>query len=113
MHCHLERHSSWGMNIVLIVKNGTTTETSLRPPPANLPTCSQCWKIGCFNVKGLRDWNLILMRYLKNCNNNYVIEVIVITFEEYFFQKKKYWETLYVSEKFLFIFMEYAFAFNN
>uniref|UniRef100_A0A2N9EIJ3 Plastocyanin-like domain-containing protein n=1 Tax=Fagus sylvatica TaxID=28930 RepID=A0A2N9EIJ3_FAGSY len=40
MHCHLERHSSWGMNIVLIMKNGTTTETSLRPPPANLPTCS-------------------------------------------------------------------------
>ncbi|KAM3712085.1 hypothetical protein ACJW31_01G155800 [Castanea mollissima] len=40
MHCHLERHASWGMDTVLIVKNGTTTETSLLPPPTNLPTCS-------------------------------------------------------------------------
>ncbi|XP_030942632.1 laccase-14-like isoform X2 [Quercus lobata] len=40
MHCHLERHASWGMNTVIIVKNGTTSATSIRPPPANLPTCS-------------------------------------------------------------------------
>ncbi|KAK4601574.1 hypothetical protein RGQ29_010935 [Quercus rubra] len=40
MHCHLERHASWGMDTVLIVKNGTTAETSILPPPANLPTCS-------------------------------------------------------------------------
>ena len=40
MHCHLERHATWGMDTVLIVKNGTTAETSLLPPPANLPTCS-------------------------------------------------------------------------
>ncbi|KAM3759942.1 hypothetical protein ACB098_01G157500 [Castanea mollissima] len=40
MHCHLERHASWGMDTVLIVKNGTTAETSLLPPPTNLPTCS-------------------------------------------------------------------------
>ncbi|GMH20676.1 hypothetical protein Nepgr_022517 [Nepenthes gracilis] len=32
MHCHLERHSSWGMDTVLIVKNGPTQETSLRAP---------------------------------------------------------------------------------
>ncbi|KAK1553887.1 hypothetical protein Q3G72_004910 [Acer saccharum] len=38
-HCHLERHYSWGMNTVLIVKNGPTPETSLRPPPPNMPTC--------------------------------------------------------------------------
>jgi laccase len=40
MHCHLERHASWGMDTVLIVLNGPTKETSIRPPPANLPTCS-------------------------------------------------------------------------
>ncbi|TXG53218.1 hypothetical protein EZV62_022387 [Acer yangbiense] len=38
-HCHLERHYSWGMNTVLIVKNGPTPETSLRPPPSNMPVC--------------------------------------------------------------------------
>ncbi|KAG6625873.1 hypothetical protein CIPAW_15G008700 [Carya illinoinensis] len=32
MHCHLERHASWGMNTVLIVKNGDTNATSIRPP---------------------------------------------------------------------------------
>ncbi|KAB1220746.1 Laccase-14 [Morella rubra] len=40
MHCHLERHASWGMAAAIIVKNGPTKETSIRPPPANLPTCS-------------------------------------------------------------------------
>ncbi|XP_050269245.1 laccase-14-like isoform X2 [Quercus robur] len=40
MHCHLERHATWGMDTVIIVKNGTTSATSIRPPPANLPTCS-------------------------------------------------------------------------
>ncbi|GLT62803.1 hypothetical protein SLA2020_354130 [Shorea laevis] len=40
MHCHLERHASWGMDTVLIVQNGPTKETSILPPPANLPTCS-------------------------------------------------------------------------
>ncbi|XP_021827255.1 laccase-15-like [Prunus avium] len=41
MHCHLERHSSWGMNTVLIVRNGNTTETSILPPPAYMPPCSK------------------------------------------------------------------------
>ncbi|KAG6625868.1 hypothetical protein I3843_15G007700 [Carya illinoinensis] len=40
MHCHLERHASWGMDTVLIVKNGPTKETSILPPPAHLPVCS-------------------------------------------------------------------------
>ncbi|GMP80117.1 hypothetical protein CsSME_00035347 [Camellia sinensis var. sinensis] len=39
MHCLLERHSSWGMDTVLIVKNGTTTETSMQDPPPNLNPC--------------------------------------------------------------------------
>ncbi|XP_075650907.1 laccase-14-like [Castanea sativa] len=40
MHCHLERHASWGMDTVLIVKNGGTSATSIRPPPKYMPPCS-------------------------------------------------------------------------
>ncbi|KAF2297222.1 hypothetical protein GH714_019603 [Hevea brasiliensis] len=39
MHCHLERHATWGMDTVLIVKNGSTPETSIRKPPAYMPPC--------------------------------------------------------------------------
>ncbi|KAL6962592.1 laccase [Sarracenia purpurea var. burkii] len=39
MHCHLERHSSWGMDTVIIVKNGTTAETSMLEPPTALNPC--------------------------------------------------------------------------
>ncbi|OMP10629.1 Multicopper oxidase, type 1 [Corchorus olitorius] len=40
MHCHFERHSSWGMDTVFIVKNGTTPKTSILPPPASgMPRC--------------------------------------------------------------------------
>ncbi|KAL6209404.1 hypothetical protein ACLB2K_020346 [Fragaria x ananassa] len=41
MHCHLERHSSWGMDTVIIVRNGNTTKSKLRPPPAHMPPCSK------------------------------------------------------------------------
>ncbi|KDP25953.1 hypothetical protein JCGZ_23040 [Jatropha curcas] len=40
IHCHLERHASWGMDTVLIVKNGKTKATSIRSPPAHMPSCS-------------------------------------------------------------------------
>ncbi|XP_021802328.1 laccase-15-like, partial [Prunus avium] len=40
MHCHLERHASWGMATVLIVTNGNTTETSMFPAPAYMPPCT-------------------------------------------------------------------------
>ncbi|RVW20481.1 putative laccase-9 [Vitis vinifera] len=39
MHCHLEKHATWGMDMVLIVKNGSTAATSIRPPPAYMPDC--------------------------------------------------------------------------
>ncbi|KAL6316080.1 hypothetical protein AAG906_015596 [Vitis piasezkii] len=39
MHCHLERHASWGMDTVLIVKNGRTRLTSMRQPPRQLNPC--------------------------------------------------------------------------
>ncbi|KAM3729850.1 hypothetical protein ACB098_12G041900 [Castanea mollissima] len=38
-HCHYERHLSWGMSSVFIVKNGGTPETSIREPPPYLPPC--------------------------------------------------------------------------
>ncbi|XP_044510565.1 laccase-14-like [Mangifera indica] len=40
LHCHIERHASWGMDTVLIVKNGTTSDTSMLPPPSYMPPCS-------------------------------------------------------------------------
>ncbi|KAL5776500.1 hypothetical protein ACOSP7_009426 [Xanthoceras sorbifolium] len=41
MHCHLSRHFIWGMSTVLIVKNGPTNDTSLRPRPSYMPSCSE------------------------------------------------------------------------
>ncbi|CAM8953392.1 unnamed protein product [Rhodiola kirilowii] len=39
MHCHLERHASWGMDAVFIVTNGKTSSTTARKPPAYLNPC--------------------------------------------------------------------------
>jgi laccase len=39
MHCHLERHSSWGMSGVIIVKDGEGPNQSILPPPPNFPAC--------------------------------------------------------------------------
>ncbi|KAK4761037.1 hypothetical protein SAY87_005930 [Trapa incisa] len=39
-HCHFDRHLSWGMDTVFIVKNGDTEETSMLPPPSNMPICT-------------------------------------------------------------------------
>lgn len=39
LHCHVEKHLTWGMDTVLIVKNGGTAETSMRPPPSYMPPC--------------------------------------------------------------------------
>lgn len=41
MHCHYDRHMSWGMDVVFIVKNGDTEETSVRPPPDYMPSCGE------------------------------------------------------------------------
>ncbi|KAB1220766.1 Laccase-14 [Morella rubra] len=39
MHCHLERHLSWGMMMAFIVKNGDRPEAQLLPPPPDMPPC--------------------------------------------------------------------------
>ncbi|XP_058084408.1 laccase-15-like [Magnolia sinica] len=39
MHCHLERHLSWGMDTTLIVRNGKGPDAKMQPPPADLPPC--------------------------------------------------------------------------
>lgn len=40
IHCHLERHLTFGMETVMIVKNGPTRATRIRPPHYNLTgTC--------------------------------------------------------------------------
>ena len=38
-HCHIDRHMTWGMSAVFIIKNGDTAETSIREPPPYLPPC--------------------------------------------------------------------------
>ncbi|XP_027090019.1 laccase-15-like [Coffea arabica] len=39
MHCHLERHISWGMEMTFIVKNGKRPQEKLLPPPPDMPLC--------------------------------------------------------------------------
>ncbi|CAA6656225.1 unnamed protein product [Spirodela intermedia] len=39
MHCHLERHMTWGMDAVFIVKNGESPEAQMLPPPPDMPPC--------------------------------------------------------------------------
>ncbi|PRQ24593.1 putative laccase [Rosa chinensis] len=39
-HCHFDRHLTWGMSFVMIVKDGDTPETSIRKPPPNMPPCN-------------------------------------------------------------------------
>ncbi|KAJ9675328.1 hypothetical protein PVL29_024324 [Vitis rotundifolia] len=39
MHCHFDRHMSWGMETAFIVKSGGTPETSMKGPPAYMPPC--------------------------------------------------------------------------
>ncbi|XP_031259360.1 laccase-1 [Pistacia vera] len=39
IHCHLEEHTSWGLAMAFIVKNGPGPEQGLLPPPQNLPAC--------------------------------------------------------------------------
>ncbi|KAL5560066.1 hypothetical protein UlMin_036277 [Ulmus minor] len=39
MHCHIERHLTWGMETVFIVKNGKSADAKLLPPPPDMPPC--------------------------------------------------------------------------
>ncbi|XP_047975266.1 laccase-14-like [Salvia hispanica] len=39
MHCHFERHMSWGMKVVFIVKDGERADEKMLPPPADMPSC--------------------------------------------------------------------------
>nr|UDM55696.1 laccase-15 [Stevia rebaudiana] len=40
MHCHLERHISWGMEMTFITKNGRRRGESILPPPRDMPPCT-------------------------------------------------------------------------
>ncbi|CAL4967006.1 unnamed protein product [Urochloa decumbens] len=39
MHCHIDRHSIWGMDTVFIVKNGNTSDAQMMPRPPTMPKC--------------------------------------------------------------------------
>ncbi|KAJ4847900.1 hypothetical protein Tsubulata_039501 [Turnera subulata] len=40
IHCQLERHATWGMDTVLMVRNGKTRATCILPRSSNIPTCT-------------------------------------------------------------------------
>ncbi|KAK4390173.1 Laccase-15 [Sesamum angolense] len=39
MHCHFERHMSWGMETVFIVRSGRGQTQRVLPPPPDMPPC--------------------------------------------------------------------------
>ncbi|EOA39995.1 hypothetical protein CARUB_v10008683mg [Capsella rubella] len=39
IHCHLEQHTSWGLAMGFIVKDGPLPSQTLLPPPHDLPKC--------------------------------------------------------------------------
>lgn len=39
MHCHFDRHTTWGMDMAFVVKNGTIPEAHILPPPPDMPPC--------------------------------------------------------------------------
>ncbi|KAJ6306755.1 hypothetical protein OIU78_021966 [Salix suchowensis] len=39
MHCHLDRHMSWGMQMAFIIRNGHGKEAQMLPPPPYMPPC--------------------------------------------------------------------------
>lgn len=38
-HCHLEVHTTWGLKMAFVVKNGKGPNESILPPPTDLPRC--------------------------------------------------------------------------
>ncbi|KAH1082149.1 hypothetical protein J1N35_021910 [Gossypium stocksii] len=39
LHCHLEVHTTWGLSMAFLVKNGKGKMQNLPPPPPDLPLC--------------------------------------------------------------------------
>ncbi|CAO2818344.1 unnamed protein product [Amaranthus hypochondriacus] len=39
LHCHLDVHLTWGLAMAFIVEDGDTPESTLPPPPKDLPKC--------------------------------------------------------------------------
>lgn len=39
MHCHIDRHMVWGMDMVFITQNGNNTDAKMLPPPSYMPPC--------------------------------------------------------------------------
>lgn len=39
IHCHLEIHTTWGLAMAFIVRNGPKPNQRILPPPLDLPSC--------------------------------------------------------------------------
>ncbi|KAJ9675401.1 hypothetical protein PVL29_024362 [Vitis rotundifolia] len=55
MHCHLDKHMSWGMDTAFIVKSGGTTETSMKSLPTYMPPCNLASFLGSMDSMLLRE----------------------------------------------------------
>ncbi|XP_052172049.1 laccase-7-like isoform X2 [Diospyros lotus] len=53
MHCHMDTHLMWGQSMAFLVENGPTRETSLPPPPPDLPKCMELGSIANSNSSTL------------------------------------------------------------
>ncbi|KAK4572304.1 hypothetical protein RGQ29_030654 [Quercus rubra] len=39
LHCHFDRHMTWGMDMAFVVKNGKGRKAHILPPPPDMPPC--------------------------------------------------------------------------
>ncbi|KAK9994007.1 hypothetical protein SO802_023710 [Lithocarpus litseifolius] len=39
LHCHFDRHMTWGMDMAFVVKNGKGRKEHIFPPPPDMPPC--------------------------------------------------------------------------
>ncbi|KAK7846873.1 laccase-14 [Quercus suber] len=39
LHCHFDRHMTWGMDMAFVVKNGKGQKEHILPPPPDMPPC--------------------------------------------------------------------------
>ncbi|WCJ44072.1 laccase 14 [Euphorbia peplus] len=54
VHCHYEKHLTWGMSTVFIVRNGTNPEEQMIAPPDDMPSCSDETSPTSFSAAALK-----------------------------------------------------------
>ncbi|CAK7333601.1 unnamed protein product [Dovyalis caffra] len=74
MHCHLDVHLPWGLATAFVVENGPTKDSTLPPPPADLPHWQRRISLG----KKVQGRKLLVenvkQRFLPNALNYPMLE---------------------------------------